>query len=773
MAGESSPVEKRILAFLERYNRPFLQGIGLATRCRPWGSPSAPELATYLAQPANVRALYDCCGAAERWWLLCGYLSPGSAIPERALWEMGYGYTGDKAKRPERELLLKGLLLLEHRGPKPIGLPDGYSYSIYGNLHLNPLVEPLVREEQARSFKLVAAPDASVRRSTDYRVRERELYRLLQWLADTPLPLTLGGAPRQREVQRMGQALSLDADQAAWLLDFAAARGLLKVGDDALSISQEGRSYLGEAPAPRLRRLGRALNSHYSIGINVRSWRSPGSLAQASSLLTLLPTQRWVALSDLSAWLVQQRLPGRLAVSVESLSKVLVQGLQPLGWVDLGYEPTGKQLVCFYLTSAGAVALGLAPALPPEPEARAKALVVKPDLEVVATLDRLDASQVAFLHRFSDGRSGDNIGLFRLTRESLYRSARAGHRLDDVRSFLVDNSERALPENVRLTLEGWWAEFQGMVVWEDVDIAEDDGVFHVQSGPDHGATVVDYRARPLGNARWRSGSLLLSDGGADIFLEAALATIATRRGEGWHLDSEKLAGLRRQGDRRFRRVVEVLQQALTPWPLELDLALKAFKGEYGALAVSSVTALVLPTPELASQLLGLPWFRKEALLCSGRTVLVPAASVDRVKKYLVDLGFKLEEEPQGVWERVKEDALAGGLPASRARGSDDGPGAGVAQWSEVGNQLQRVAQLRNAIEQGNEVNLWLQSRGSKGEFLTMVPKEVYQSARGWVLDGFCEQRGEDVTVSLERLQSISVVTKHEDTPKTRLRRRRR
>ncbi|MDP2950377.1 MAG: helicase-associated domain-containing protein [Chloroflexota bacterium] len=528
MERPADQVFRLLLSFLERYGRPFLQGMGHATGYTARGIPNAHDLAMVLSQPSQVKSLYEQCGAAERRLLLYTYLCPGRTVAHAALWNLwdvrSPSYGRDQQSE-DRDLLLKGLLLVQRSDTKPIGLPGRYS-SISGDLRLNPLVEPLLRQEKAEVFASLTSAEPSSLTSIHHRVRERELYRLLQRLADKPLPLTQAGRPRQRELVEMAKELSLDVDLANWLIELATSAGLLIAADDAVGATDGGRAFLREGPAQRLRRLGWALCLGTSRGYHGAWWGSHAStVAIACGTATLLPPHQWVAISDVGAWMARERLPNQLVRSLDSISAVWAQVLHPLGWVDLGYSAGDKKPSHIRLTPAGAVALGALPDLPQQGEATGRALIVKPDLEMVVTLDMLDAAEVTFLHAFADGGSGEAVGVYKLSREGLYRAVRGHRGLDDVLSFLETKSDLPLPENVRRTLEGWWAEFQGIRVWEDVDVLEEDGEFRIRDGEAPGAPVVDYRAPTVGGARWRAGSLWL-DGGADIFLKGVVGAIA-------------------------------------------------------------------------------------------------------------------------------------------------------------------------------------------------------------------------------------------------------
>lgn len=133
--------------------------------------------------------------------------------------------------------------------------------------------------------------------------------------------------------------------------------------------------------------------------------------------------------------------------------------LEPMFWmglVDIGY--IDNLPVAYRLTSAGAWALGVGPAIEiPEQEGR---IVVQPNFEIFA-LDPISDRALAELDEFADRASGERAIKYQLTRESVYRAQRRGWSAKRIIAALErltrtpDAAQEPLPQNIVRTLEDW------------------------------------------------------------------------------------------------------------------------------------------------------------------------------------------------------------------------------------------------------------------------------------------------------------------------------
>ncbi|MDP2950376.1 MAG: hypothetical protein Q8P22_12675 [Chloroflexota bacterium] len=135
-------------------------------------------------------------------------------------------------------------------------------------------------------------------------------------------------------------------------------------------------------------------------------------------------------------------------------------------------------------------------------------------------------------------------------------------------------------------------------------------------------------------------------------------------------------------------------------------------------------------------------------------------AVARVRENLVNLGFALEEEPAGLWDQFREEMWLVGK-ASPAESALLGGHRSYADSSltDANRQIVLVGQIRDAIHRDAELLLYCQSRGSRLEFLSLNPRDVYQAERGWVVEGYCHQQRREVSLRLSRVRSLSVAPK--------------
>ncbi|GMV93231.1 MAG: hypothetical protein AMXMBFR82_30090 [Candidatus Hydrogenedentota bacterium] len=124
--------------------------------------------------------------------------------------------------------------------------------------------------------------------------------------------------------------------------------------------------------------------------------------------------------------------------------------LANFGMVDLADE--GK---LFRITPLGRYALGVGPA-PEEADDGAKdAVVVQPDFEVIAYLDRCSPDLRRRLDLFCERLRGGPVSTYRLTQDSVYRGVRSGVSSDEFIRIIESHSSRPVPPNVREQFSTW------------------------------------------------------------------------------------------------------------------------------------------------------------------------------------------------------------------------------------------------------------------------------------------------------------------------------
>ena len=161
------------------------------------------------------------------------------------------------------------------------------------------------------------------------------------------------------------------------------------------------------------------------------------------------------------------------------LNKALCSWLYFLGVVELALKD--GQVEAFRLTDLGRAALHLGHN-PPEIEARfttasrpddGPAWVIQPNFDIIAYLDRLNTSQLAFLERHADRRSAqEHLAEYRLTRDSVYRGLEGGTQLNDLLGELARGSGRDLPQNIEVEIREWAAQRERITLRRRATLAE-------------------------------------------------------------------------------------------------------------------------------------------------------------------------------------------------------------------------------------------------------------------------------------------------------------
>lgn len=152
----------------------------------------------------------------------------------------------------------------------------------------------------------------------------------------------------------------------------------------------------------------------------------------------------------------------------ERLFHWIAQTLLP----DLGIAELGQQGACFRLTPSGRYTLGIGPAPSEEPEVTADALVVQPDFEIIAYLDRCNPALQRKLDTFCERRRAGAVSTYALTQESVYRGTRAGITPEDAIQTLTDASSRDLPENVREQVMTWQRKIEAITLHRHCTVLE-------------------------------------------------------------------------------------------------------------------------------------------------------------------------------------------------------------------------------------------------------------------------------------------------------------
>ena len=204
---------------------------------------------------------------------------------------------------------------------------------------------------------------------------------------------------------------------------------------------------------------------------DVKTWRPVEALGETVRQIdsnVLFLEERWRAVRSHArdanaAWKLQS-----WRTHEERLFLWMVRSLMGnAGMVQLGDE--GK---AFRLTPLGRYALGAGPRPADNGVAARDALVVQPDFEVIAYLDRCPADLRWELDTFCERLGGDAVRTYRLTQESVYRGVRSGSSTAHFVQVLEGHSIRSLPSNVRAQLATWERKVEAITIRTGRRLAE-------------------------------------------------------------------------------------------------------------------------------------------------------------------------------------------------------------------------------------------------------------------------------------------------------------
>ncbi|MFO7976775.1 MAG: helicase-associated domain-containing protein [Candidatus Hydrogenedentota bacterium] len=124
-------------------------------------------------------------------------------------------------------------------------------------------------------------------------------------------------------------------------------------------------------------------------------------------------------------------------------------------FAGLGIVQLSDDGALFRITEMGQYILGQGEAPPIAQDEHHDALVVQPDFEIIAFLDRCPPDLRRKLDMFCERVRGGMATTYRLTQESIYHGIRAGLDIDRLVQLLGESSSKALPSNVLTQFEVW------------------------------------------------------------------------------------------------------------------------------------------------------------------------------------------------------------------------------------------------------------------------------------------------------------------------------
>jgi hypothetical protein len=148
-------------------------------------------------------------------------------------------------------------------------------------------------------------------------------------------------------------------------------------------------------------------------------------------------------------------------------ANALMVSLVALGLVERGRLGRAASAPhAFRLTDLGRAVFGAPEVpLPPEPPGQ-RFLIVQPNFDVLAYLDRADASSAGFLGRIaeSDSATSGPIQTFRITKTSVYQAEESGLSQAQIHEFFEQHSQRPPPANVLQTIADWSVKRESLTV---------------------------------------------------------------------------------------------------------------------------------------------------------------------------------------------------------------------------------------------------------------------------------------------------------------------
>jgi hypothetical protein len=296
--------------------------------------------------------------------------------------------------------------------------------------------------------------------------------------------------------------------------------------------------------------------------------------------------------------------------------------LATLGLIECGRMGAGKSpRWCFRFTPVGRAVFG-APEVPPPPALdEARFLVLQPNFDVVAYLDRADAASAGTLGRLAEtdsARTG-SVQTFRITRNSLYQAQESGITPAQIVDFFRRHNQGEVPANVLRSIGDWSAQRESLVIRSGVillafpDAAARDAYLAGNPGSACGERFVTLPEK--GRVKPHLPKALVSDHERgqfrrtlavdeygqihtsepyDLLQLARLRRIARPTASGWEITAETIrraaaAGVK--GNQTFRWLDQHLRE---PMPDLLAYAIEAWQGKPVRLEFADAVLLHVP-----------------------------------------------------------------------------------------------------------------------------------------------------------------------------------
>jgi len=446
----------------------------------------------------------------------------------------------------------------------------------------------------------------------------------------------------------------------------------------------------------------------------------------------------------------------------------------------------------FRVTPFGRYALDAGPA-PTEGEPEyGPSLVVQPDFEVLAYLDRCAPGVRRKLDVSCERVRGGTVATYRLTKEALYRSLRNGMQPGRFMELLTRNAMRPIPDNIREQIASWERRLDAITLrtrcelleYLDAEAAREfaeanpgsrqigDRFVLLAGPPKEGPiTHIDYR-QPLRR-------FLQQEKGLQFRVPWQRSSLFVRRMLGGIADLERA----RTGDlmvtlnrRRFNgsddwSLVAAELEALSEGPLapRYRLALRAWAGEVNPVMSGSATLLRFDDPEVCEAVMEQP---SVTPLIEGRlglyTLVVRPGSLTTLKRLMKEQGITVTPGDSLVDPGSPEAWLEDYTRRRQAPDPEDPPEdvskRQEATASDEGEMLPsyspRIVReiLEDAIQRRHPVLIAYQSAWNPRPTTRKVnPVSLDVTSRTPALSGYCHLHGGARSFKLAQIAGIRVL----------------
>jgi len=362
------------------------------------------------------------------------------------------------------------------------------------------------------------------------------------------------------------------------------------------------------------------------------------------------------------------------------IGHALAGPLYQLGLVEVAFPKSGGNVPDrFRLTEIGRFAFRYAtlerqPASSSAPTAsEGPRWIVQPNFDVIAYLDRMTPAAIAFLARIAERKPSDGaVGIYRLTRESIYAALESGLTLPAVLAELEAGSGQSLPATLQRALSDWAARRERISLHLLADILEypdaparDEAL---SSQPRLGTPlgerfilvsatapksslptveVIDYLKPPITCLHVNeAGEITVDAARSDFLVRGELSNWADPQGpdrDHWRVSAASVARAVQGGWSAEKILANLQSRTAAPLPALVQVGIRAWAKKRHTRPPAGLAKdliLQLAEPAAADAIAGSTLFQPHLRARLGpRTFLVPAANLKPLRALLEEFGL--------------------------------------------------------------------------------------------------------------------------------------